>query len=210
MRILQVSTADRGGGAEAVAYQLFQAYRRLGHQSCLAVGMKQSNNPDVLTIPNDQCYGRWARLWIAVGDLLMPFLEKARNPARLRRLIQIGIGQPRRRWDIWNGKEDFDFRGTGQLLELGPERPDIVHCHNLHGAWLPSGGYFDLRALSRLSQQVPVVLTLHDAWLLSGHCAHSFDCERWKSGCGLCPDLTIYPAVRRDSTAYNWERKRDI
>jgi glycosyltransferase involved in cell wall biosynthesis len=54
------------------------------------------------------------------------------------------------------------------------------------------------------------VLTLHDAWLLSGHCAHSFDCERWKTGCGRCPDLSIYPAVKRDATAYNWRRKRNI
>jgi glycosyltransferase involved in cell wall biosynthesis len=89
-------------------------------------------------------------------------------------------------------------------LDLPPERPDIVHCHNLHGS------YFDLRALPWLSQQVPTILTLHDAWLLSGHCAHSFDCERWKTGCGDCPDLTIYPAIKRDATAYNWQRKRDI
>jgi glycosyltransferase involved in cell wall biosynthesis len=51
---------------------------------------------------------------------------------------------------------------------------------------------------------------MHDAWLLSGHCAHSFDCERWKSGCGQCPDLSIYPAIRRDSTAYNWRRKKGL
>ena len=57
---------------------------------------------------------------------------------------------------------------------------------------------------------MPTILTLHDAWLLSGHCAHSLDCERWRVGCGACPDLTIYPAVRRDATAYNWERKREI
>ena len=36
-----------------------------------------------------------------------------------------------------------------------------------------------------------------DAWLLSGHCAHSFDCERWRTGCGECPDLGIEPAIRR-------------
>jgi glycosyltransferase involved in cell wall biosynthesis len=54
------------------------------------------------------------------------------------------------------------------------------------------------------------VLTLHDAWLLSGHCAHSFDCERWTTGCGRCPDLSIYPAIRRDATAYNWRRKQRL
>jgi glycosyltransferase involved in cell wall biosynthesis len=72
------------------------------------------------------------------------------------------------------------------------------------------GGYFDLRALPTLSRQLPVVLTLHDAWLLSGHCAHSFGCERWRTGCGHCPDLTIPPAIHADATAYNWQRKRDI
>jgi len=84
------------------------------------------------------------------------------------------------------------------------EPPDVVHCHNLHG------NYFDLGALAELSRSLPVVLTLHDCWLMSGHCAHSFDCERWKAGCGDCPDLSIYPAVRRDETARNWHRKRSI
>ncbi|WP_292517443.1 glycosyltransferase [Methanoculleus sp.] len=90
------------------------------------------------------------------------------------------------------------------MLDLTPEPPDILHCHNLHG------GYFDLRALPHLSHQVPTVLTLHDAWLLSGHCAHSFGCERWKTGCGDCPALSIYPAIRKDATAYNWQRKAEI
>jgi glycosyltransferase involved in cell wall biosynthesis len=102
------------------------------------------------------------------------------------------------------GREDFNFPGSRKLLQLPPQRPDIVHCHNLHG------NYFDLRMLPRFSREVPVILTLHDAWLLSGHCAHSFACERWRMGCGACPDLTIYPVIRRDATAYNWRRKRDI
>lgn len=112
--------------------------------------------------------------------------------------------EPRRQWDINRGIEDFHSPGTWRLLELIPQIPHIIHCHNLHGQ------YFDLRALPWLSRQIPVVLTLHDAWLLSGHCAHSFDCERWKIGCGHCPDLTIYPAIRSDATAYNWQRKRKI
>jgi glycosyltransferase involved in cell wall biosynthesis len=90
------------------------------------------------------------------------------------------------------------------LLALPPEPPDLIHAHNLHG------GYFDLRYLTVLSRRRPVVLTLHDAWLLSGHCAHSFACERWRTGCGQCPDLTIYPAIRRDATARNWRGKQRI
>lgn len=103
------------------------------------------------------------------------------------------------------GIEEFDFPGTSQITHLIPSfSPDIIHCHNLHG------GYFDLRMLTRFSKRVPFVITLHDAWLISGHCAHSLDCERWKTGCGQCPYLSIYPAIQRDATTYNWKRKQKI
>src|SRR5262249_34680042 len=84
------------------------------------------------------------------------------------------------------------------------KRPEVLHCHNLHG------NYFDLTVLPWLSSQMPVLLTAHDAWLTTGHCAHSLGCERWLNGCGQCPDLTIYPRIWRDGTATNWESKRKI
>jgi glycosyltransferase involved in cell wall biosynthesis len=55
-----------------------------------------------------------------------------------------------------------------------------------------------------------LVLTLHDQWVFTGHCAHSFDCDRWRIGCGECPDLTIYPAIPRDRTAENFALKEDV
>ena len=208
--ILQLSTADVGGGAEAVALQLFQAYRDRGHASWLAVGLKRTDSDHILVIPNDACRSIWARKWNAVGNLVSPLVGRVRGAWRLRRLLQITIGQPRRWINIQRGKEDFDFPGTWQLLNILPERPEIIHCHNLHGGWIPTRGYFDLRALPWLSQQVPVVLTLHDVWQLTGHCSYSLDCARWKTGCGHCPDLTLYVPLPRDATAYNWQRKQQI
>jgi glycosyltransferase involved in cell wall biosynthesis len=102
------------------------------------------------------------------------------------------------------GLETYRYPATRRMLEALPHPPDLVHLHNLHG------GYFDLRVLPGLSASLPVAMTLHDAWLLSGHCAHSMGCDRWRIGCGACPDLDIYPAVRRDATARNWTRKREI
>jgi glycosyltransferase involved in cell wall biosynthesis len=210
MRILQVNTADVAGGAEAVAWQLMQAYRRGGHASWMAVGQKNSRDSGVYVIPHSPYRSRWSRWCLAVADRLAALTGTARGARRLRRLIGIGLGEPRRMIRLRQGKEDFEFPGTDRLGTIAPEPPQLIHCHNLHGSWLLDGGYFDLAALARYSRIAPVVLTLHDAWMLSGHCAHSFECERWKAGCGDCPDLTIYPAINRDATAYNWERKQRI
>jgi glycosyltransferase involved in cell wall biosynthesis len=114
------------------------------------------------------------------------------------------FGRPISSSRLFLGHEDFDFPATWKLLEIPAQKPDLVHLHNLHGA------YFDLRVLPSLSARIPTFVTLHDAWMLAGHCSHSFSCERWRTGCGSCPDLTIYPAIRRDATAYNWRRKQQI
>ncbi|HEV8634536.1 MAG TPA: glycosyltransferase [Chloroflexota bacterium] len=202
--ILQVSTSDVGGGAEKIAWNLHRAYRARGYESWLAVGSSRSSADRVVTIPNDADRGTWARGVIGAANLLRPLVGRVRGAWLARHLLVDYLAEPRRALERARGHEDFAFPATWRLLTLPPERPDILHGHNLHG------GYFDLRALPWLSHQLPVVLTLHDAWLLSGHCAHSFECERWRTGCGHCPDLTIYPAVPRDATAENWRRKQAI
>jgi glycosyltransferase involved in cell wall biosynthesis len=201
MRILQVSTADFVGGAEGSAWRLFQAYKKMGHNSWLAVGKKLSDDPDVFVIPNERERGNWARFWKKTGETIFP----NERPFRVfRNSLQSFPGRPVQLIEKIQGKEDFDFPGTKKLLSLSSERPDILHCHNLHGK------YFDLRELPALCRQLPVILNLRDTWLLSGHCAHSFDCERWKTGCGRCPDLSIYPQIMRDATSFNWQRKKEI
>lgn len=203
LRILQVSTTDLGGGAESSAWNLFQAYRARGYASWLAVGYKRTGDPNVLLIPRLPQSMPWTRLcWILHGRMA-PLEGQVRGVWRLRYWLRVLAGG----WPVIEremGREDFNFPGSWRLLDLPPERPDVIHAHNLHG------DYFDLGVLPWLSNQVPVILNLRDTWLLSGHCAHSFNCERWKTGCGQCPDLSIYPAIRRDATAYNWQRKREV
>ncbi|MCL4552169.1 MAG: glycosyltransferase, partial [Candidatus Marsarchaeota archaeon] len=201
MRIMQVNTRDIGGGAEKIGWDLFRTCRARGHDTWLAVGDKRSDDPNVLVIPNDEPVGAWSRFWRTI-DCRLPSREIS-DILHLHGLVR-RLSAPGRFLDGRRGIEDFRFPGTRHLLELTPEPPQVLHCHNLHG------GYFDLSMLPELSEKVPIVLTLHDAWLLSGHCAHSFDCNRWKIGCGHCPDLSIYPAIRRDGTAYNWRRKRQL
>jgi glycosyltransferase involved in cell wall biosynthesis len=200
-RILLVSTSDAGGGAELSARSLFNAYRNRGYAVTLAVGRKRTDDPDVVGIDNDSVRSPWARFWIRVGERVEPMGHRLGDNGRLRAAAH-WTGEPFRWLDVARGREDFSYPGTRQLLQS--ESFDIVHCFNLHG------DYFDLRMLPALSQRHPVILDLRDAWLLSGHCAHSLGCERWKTGCGRCPDLDLYPSVRRDGTAFNWRRKQRI
>jgi glycosyltransferase involved in cell wall biosynthesis len=198
--VLQVSTADQGGGASLSARNLHRVLRAQGFDAWLAVGSKLTDDPRVLVIPNDRSRRLWVRAWRRLQ------LE-ARHGSLLHQLCGAvaWLGEPKRFLDVRvRGREDFAFPGSRRILRLPPREPDIVHCHNLHG-W-----YFDLRVLPWLTRTVPTILDLRDEWLLTGHCAYPVDCDRWLVGCGECPDLSVYPAVVRDDTASNWRRKRAI
>lgn len=199
--ILLISTADRGGGAEKVAFGMFKAYSQRGYRSELWVGFCSSSDPDIKLIPNARAAG-WPFKWLwRIEASLHTWYGKVRGLRRLGLLLRY-LAAPRNLWSWYRGREPFAFPGSGQILR--DQVPSIIHAHNLHGE------YFDLTQLPRLSRSAPFALTLHDAWLLSGHCAHSFECTKWISGCGQCPDLTIPPAIRRDATAENWRVKRQI
>jgi glycosyltransferase involved in cell wall biosynthesis len=203
LTVLQVSALDRAGGAEQVAWNLFESYRQAGLASWLAVGKKRSKDSNVFVINEKPSQGWWVHLCQGLANALNPLAGKLRGVLRLQASLR-SISKGRDWLADQRGEENFYFPGSWDLLNQAPQKPSVLHLHNLHG------GYFDPRALTALSSEIPVMLTLHDAWLLSGNCAHSFGCERWKTGCGNCPDITIYPGLKFDSTALNWQRKKEI
>jgi glycosyltransferase involved in cell wall biosynthesis len=209
LRILQVAPAVEGGGGEQISLRLHRAFRALGHRSMLLAGrLKNFSEADVLPIPNRWQVSAYAR---AVDALYRGALRLAggRGAARLFPVFE-AAAFPCVTWDLWRGHEDFTQPGSRRLFALAPERPDIVLLHNLHARWDRREGFFDLEYLPELSAQVPVILFPQDPWLITGHCGHPIDCPRWRTGCGKCPDLKIYPSIRRDATAWNFKRKRRI
>jgi len=78
---------------------------------------------------------------------------------------------------------------------------DVLHIHCLHG------GYFNYLALPSLTRGKPTIYTLHDMWPFTGHCCCSFDCDRWKTGCGRCPYLDMPNAISRDVSRWEWKLK---
>jgi glycosyltransferase involved in cell wall biosynthesis len=118
---------------------------------------------------------------------------------------------PNNRYRLENQIYRFTGRaGLNNINSIGsfdiPQHPlyqaaNILNLHNLHG------NYFSYLALAKLTQSKPAIFTLHDMWSFSGHCAYSYDCDRWQNGCGHCPNLDTYPGVARDNTALEWKLK---
>jgi glycosyltransferase involved in cell wall biosynthesis len=77
---------------------------------------------------------------------------------------------------------------------------DLLHFHGTHG-------FVNYLALPALMANKPAVYTLKDMWLFTGHCGYSFDCNRWKTGCGQCPYLETPPEIKTDGTALEWKLK---
>ncbi len=93
-------------------------------------------------------------------------------------------------WSMWL-KRRASFR-----------KANIVHLHVSHTGliglpWLPS-----------LVGRKKLLITLHDAWPATGHCAHPAGCLKYQTGCGACPDLSTPFAMRADRTALMMRIKR--
>ena len=84
-------------------------------------------------------------------------------------------------------------RATSSFIrEIERIKPDIIHIHNIHGYFLNYKILFEY--LSKAN--IPVVWTVHDCWLYTGHCYYySFaGCDKWKTHCDNCPQRKEFPA----------------
>ena len=106
------------------------------------------------------------------------------------------------KWSVaWHGLETrlFDRHGlassfaTRQFIrQIERIQPDVIHIHNIHGYFLNYRILFEY--LSKCN--IPVVWTVHDCWLYTGHCYYYsyVNCNRWQDGCGECPQRKEFPA----------------
>lgn len=88
-------------------------------------------------------------------------------------------------------------------------KPDIVHIHTLHGH------YINYKVLINYLNNinVKIVMTLHDCWTFTGHCAHfdMFDCFKWQSECKNCQYLSTYPqSLFIDRSRMNFDLKKQL
>ena len=117
----------------------------------------------------------------------------------------------------WHGLQTriLDRHGLGSVLatkrfieDIRRIGPDIIHIHNIHGYFLNYRILFDFLSHSGIQ----VIWTVHDCWLYTGHCYHYMyaGCDRWKTGCGHCPQRGKFPrSLLADRSARNFRDKRD-
>lgn len=101
----------------------------------------------------------------------------------------------------------YSKRSTKRLIaDIEDYQPDIIHLHNLHAAYINFPIFFDW--LKKSGKRV--IWTFHDCWPFTGKCPY-FElcgCDRWKTGCHDCPQLSQYPSAHRDVTRQLWDDKR--
>lgn len=74
---------------------------------------------------------------------------------------------------------------TARLIKLiRSYRPDIVHLQCINGHTV---NIYRLIAWLR-NNRIKTVLTLHAEFMYTANCGHALGCERWRTGCGSCPD----------------------
>ena len=95
----------------------------------------------------------------------------------------------------------FSKRATRGLLKWIDEiSPDVIITHNLHSNYININLFFDYVQKKRIK----TIAVMHDCWLFTGKCFHFLysGCEKWKSGCGSCPQLKLeQPSLFFDKTA---------
>ena len=97
--------------------------------------------------------------------------------------------------------------GTATLIrKLKADKPDVIHLHNLH-LWVIN---VPMLFSYIKKENIKVVWTLHDCWAFTGQCPHysMVDCQKWKTGCGKCPQKKSYPMSYVDATSVMWKLKR--
>lgn len=128
--------------------------------------------------------------------------------------LEIAIGN---KWDIHKHEALsllLDRHGLGSrkptknlINWISELNPDVIHLHNIHNYYLNYPILFEYL----MTIKAPIVWTFHDCWPFTGHCSY-FDmvgCDKWKSGCGNCPGLKVYPrSLFYDRSKKNLKEKK--
>lgn len=179
MKILTVNLHNDVYGAGRAAYRLHQGL--LQHTSCEAsmlVGIRQQPDATVTEIFKGQ-----------------------------RRKLRYQLGVQWEQWPLRRYKPNPAYffspggsLGHGVVEQIRKQNPDLVHLH-----WI-NHGFISLNQL--LGLNVPMVISFHDMWYMTGGCHYDEGCGRFVSGCGKCPALRS--TGQHDLSERQYRMRRDL
>lgn len=136
--------------------------------------------------------------------------------------VAYGLGEKRKEKDFlykitsdyWAGQYGRIARITGLryccayletyrfLKVIDRIKPDIVHLHCMNCSYI--NPYILLTHLAK--KHYKVLVTNHADVTITANCDHAFECDRWKSGCGHCPDIKAsVHSLFFDNTSLSWK-----
>lgn len=161
MKILHISTSDRGGGAAIAAFRLVESMRNNGIDAKMLVLNKTSDASFVIPVESfkNKLYRFYIPIKIILYNLLRDFF------VRPKLTFSCGIS---RTWGVVNNR----------IIK----EADIIYIH-----WVQLG-FLSVSDISRIIlTNKPVFLVCHDMGYMTGGCSHAFDCLEWEKECRLCP-----------------------
>lgn len=96
---------------------------------------------------------------------------------------------------------------TGKLFNhIDRIKPDIVHLHCLNCAYV--NPFMLLKYLGRKGYKV--LVTHHADVTITANCDHSFECDKWKTGCGNCATNRVEKrSFFIDATHLSWMQMKN-
>ncbi len=181
MNIVHICTSDLRHGAGVAAYRLHKALKKKGVYSTLIVAQKFSKDEDVLSAKPEP----------------VNLLSRAYRWGHYGLELTLNLLGP---------QNVYSYLSQGIENHPAIRQADVIHLHNIHWPFRN----FSLNLL-KIGKAKPLFWTFHDMWPITGHCYHSFECQKWMAGCkGGCPYLLTFIPLAWDSCPMQWEIKKKI
>ncbi|MCM8816109.1 MAG: glycosyltransferase [Candidatus Omnitrophica bacterium] len=196
MNILLINPYDIHGGAEKIVCSLCSIYNEVGHKAFLFVNRKISNYQFVMEFPQPRIS--------AFYEFFHKINQRYSRENYLKKLLR-QFEKPGTFRKIFTGRETWNYVNFDAIIaDRLHFKPDILHFHNLHNRFI--NPYLLFYAYTCF----PVLITLHDMWLLTGKCIQPGNCEKWKTGCEDCPESWFPSFIVRYGIRKNLQEKIQV
>lgn len=160
LKVLFICSSDLMGGAAVVSWRLMNALRSVGVDARMLVYTRLSDSELV-----DKVSSRFVRGVKFCLERISVLLNNGFDREKLFKVSFANYG--------------IDITSHPWVKEA-----DILNLN-----WI-NQGLLSIRGIERLHRLgKPVVWTMHDMWCMTGVCHHAYECERFASECGCCPQL---------------------